>query len=120
MSTTITNFEANATAPTALDQRRVAENTARQFEQIFVQQMLQAMRDSVGTGESDGLFGKGPGSGTYGDWFDLHLGRHLTDHGGIGLARVMLQDWEKRGWTPPATDEAAAPKKPGGMRHVDA
>lgn len=75
--------------------RERAEAVAKNFEQIFARLMVEDMRDSVG---GDGMFGGGPGSGTYADWFDQHLSSHLTSGRGMGLADAMLRDWERNGW----------------------
>jgi len=104
-------LEAIVSPPAAADKRQQAEETAAHFEQIFVQQMVQSMRSTIGEGE--GLFGTDAGSGTYEDWFDMHLGQHLTESGGIGLARTLLKDWERRGWI-----EARAPERDTGAIDV--
>jgi Rod binding domain-containing protein len=85
----------------SLGKRERAEEVARSFEQIFVRQMVKGMRDSVGVAGGEGMFGKGPGSGTYADWFDKHFSRHLITNGGIGLADTMLRNWERQGWIEP-------------------
>ena len=88
-------------------QRERAENAARTFERVFVQQMVQHMRSSTGLGD-DGIFGGGPGSGTYEDWFDQHMAEHLTSARGIGLASSLLDQWERQGLIQPKAAEAAA------------
>lgn len=100
------SLEAVLSPKPTLDKRQVAESTATQFEQIFVQQMVKTMRSSGTTGDGEGLFGKDAGSSTYEDWFDMHLGRHLTESGGIGLARTLISDWERRGWIQPPESDA--------------
>ena len=91
-----------APAASAIAGRQRAEKAAQQLEQVFVQYMVQGLRKSSPGGEEGGLFGSGPGAGTYEDWFDSHLSRHLNDRGGIGIARVILQDWERGGLIPAA------------------
>lgn len=61
------------------------DTVARQFESLFVQQMLKSMRQaSLGEGLMDSeqsLF--------YRDMYDQQLSLHLAEHGGIGLAEVI-------------------------------
>ena len=101
----ITSPSADPLLDPGLTRRQRAEATAERFEQIFVQQMVQSMRSSTTLGGGEGMFGSGPGAGTYEDWFDQHLSRHLTERGNIGLADVMLRDWERKGWIGPARGE---------------
>jgi flagellar protein FlgJ len=92
----------------ALTPRQRAEATAHQFEAIFTQQMVQVMRQATGTLGEEGMFGSGPGSGTYEDWFDQNMARSLSDGGRLGIAEAMLRDWERYGAIPTADQEAAA------------
>ena len=91
----------------ALSPRQRAEATAHQFEAIFTQQMVQVMRQGTGTLGDEGMFGSGPGAGTYEDWFDQNMARRLTEGGRIGIADTMLRDWERNGLIPSAKQQAA-------------
>jgi len=102
--TTTHTPEALLDAP--MTKRQRAEATANEFEDIFVRQMVQSMRKSVSFDGGDGLFGKGPGAGTYEDWFDQNLAQDLTSKGGVGLARAMLRSWEQSGWIDAAPAES--------------
>ena len=93
---------------TALSPRQRAEATASQFEAIFTQQMVQTMRQGTGTLGDEGMFGSGPGSGTYEDWFDQNMARRLSDGGRIGIAAAMLRDWELHGWVDTSNAQNAA------------
>ncbi len=63
---------------------------ARQFESVFLSQILKEMRQSVGEGEGSGMFGKDPGD-ALGGIFDMMMGRYLAGAGGIGLAGVITR-----------------------------
>ncbi|MCW8907959.1 MAG: flagellar assembly peptidoglycan hydrolase FlgJ [Sedimenticola sp.] len=58
---------------------------ARQFESLFVQQMLKSMRQA---GLGEGLMDSEQ-SLFYRDMYDQQLSLHLAEHGGIGLAEVI-------------------------------
>jgi len=58
---------------------------ARQFESLFVQQMLKSMRQA---GLGEGLMDSEQ-SLFYRDMYDQQLSLHLAEHGGIGLADVI-------------------------------
>ena len=92
------------------DSRTEALDTAQQFEQIFVQQMLAGMRKTAQmTGEDEGLFGGGPGSDTYAQWFDSHLADHLRRNGGLGITDTLMREFERWGQIPPAqTDDKSS------------
>lgn len=54
---------------------------AQEFESLFVSQLIKEMRQS----SEEGLF-PGDESDTFGGMFDMFLGRHIAENGGIGLA----------------------------------
>ena len=89
---------------TALTEQQKARAAADRFEQIFVQQMVQAMRDTASGLGGEGMFGSGPGAGTYEDWFDSNLASHMMKNDGIGLADALMRRWQRNGWV--AEDEA--------------
>lgn len=67
------------------DQRAAADEVAQQFEALFVQMMLQRMRDaSFGGGLLDSQQTE-----FYRDMYDQQLAVHLSDAGGIGLADAI-------------------------------
>ncbi len=75
---------------------------ARQFESLFLAQMVKEMRQTLEPGT---LFGDDPGD-VYGGMFDLFLGKHLARSGGIGLAAVLER------YLDPATGHAPATHTP--------
>lgn len=66
------------------DKKAIPE-LARQFESVFMAQLVKEMRQSL---EPDTLFGNDPGD-VYGGLFDMFLGKHLAKSGGIGLAKML-------------------------------
>ena len=84
------------------------EEVAAQFESIFLQQMLKAMRDA--TVKSD-LLGSSQ-MDTYKSMADQQLAVQLAEQGGIGLARMMVEQMQTRGLVTQATD-AEAPMNTG-------
>ena len=84
------------------------EEVAAQFESIFLQQMLKAMRDA--TVKSD-LLGSSQ-MDTYESMADQQLAVQPAEQGGIGLARMMVEQMQTRGLVTQATD-AEAPMNTG-------
>lgn len=60
---------------------------ASDFETMFLSELLKQMR---GTLEPGGLFGSSGGD-VYGGLFDMLMGKHLTESGGIGLAQSVQE-----------------------------
>jgi flagellar protein FlgJ len=61
---------------------------ARQFESVFLSQLLKEMRQTLTEGEGGGMFGNDPGD-ALGGIFDMMMGRYIAGAGGIGLANVF-------------------------------
>ena len=72
------------------------EDVAAQFESIFLQQMLKSMRDA--TMKSD-LFDSSQ-MDTYQSMADQQLAVSLAESGGIGLARMMVEQMQSGGYVP--------------------
>ena len=77
------------------------EDVAAQFESIFLQQMLKSMRDA--TTKSD-LFDSSQME-TYQSMADQQLAVQLSEQGGIGLARMMVEQMQTRGLVPESDDD---------------
>jgi Rod binding domain-containing protein len=69
---------------------RSPEAVGVKFESMFLSQILKEMRETL---EPDGLFGEDHGD-VYGGLFDLFLGQHLAQAGGLGLARIVKHHLE--------------------------
>lgn len=86
-------------------ERARAEQTAAQFEQIFVRSMVQTLRSSASIGgEGGGMFGDGPGADTFGDWFDQNLTEQIARTSNIGIKDKLLADLERHGQIPKDLD----------------
>ena len=75
-------------------ERLRAEQTAAQFEQVLVQSLVTEMRK---TGGADKMFGEGPGSDVYGQWFDQVMSERLSAGGAFGIADSVLASMERVG-----------------------
>jgi flagellar protein FlgJ len=72
------------------------DDVAAQFESIFLQQMLKSMRDAT---EKSDLFDSSQ-MDTYQSMADQQLAVSLAESGGIGLARMMVEQMQSRGYVP--------------------
>jgi Rod binding domain-containing protein len=91
--------------------RDKALRTAQQFEELFVRSMVSSLRQTAGTGdEGGGLFGSGPGSDTYTDWFDQHLAGHLSASSRIGIADAIMREFERNHEVPEAPPASPRPQ----------
>ena len=72
------------------------EDVAAQFESIFLQQMLKSMRDATVKSE---LFDSSQ-MDTYQSMADQQLAVSLAETGGIGLARMMVEQMQSGGYVP--------------------
>ena len=77
------------------------EDVAAQFESIFLQQMLKSMRDAT---VKSGLF-ESSQMETYQSMADQQLAVQLSEQGGIGLARMMVEQMQTRGLVPKSDDD---------------
>ena len=91
------------------------EEVAAQFESLFLQQMLKTMRDA--TVKSDLM--NSDSTETYQSMADQQLALQLSEQGGIGLARMMVEQMQTRGMVTSASDseEAALPVKESAAEH---
>lgn len=87
---------AGATVRQAADAAKVAE-VAKEFEANFLGLLLKQMRETL---EPDGGLFPGDTGDVQGGLFDLYMGRHLADAGGVGMAAALA-----RQMTPPSAPE---------------
>ncbi len=64
------------------------KEAAQQFEAIFIQQMFKEMRKTI---PDDGLIQRGNAEDVYAQLQDLEAAKITAQHGGIGLADLMMQ-----------------------------
>ena len=83
------------------------EEVAAQFESLFLQQMLKSMRDA--TVKSD-LFDSNQIE-TYQSMADQQLALQLAEQGGIGLARMMVEQMQTRGYVSEAESETGSTER---------
>ncbi len=81
-------------------ERHRAEDVAKQFESIFVRTLVSSLRQTSGIGGEGGMFGSGPGSDTYADWFDQNLADKVTSSAKVGIEEQLIRDFEKNGELP--------------------
>lgn len=85
------------------DKRASALQLAHQFEELFVQQMVGSLRQAAQIGgEESGMFGSGPGSDTYAQWFDQNLSQQVARGSNLGIADLLMRDFERNGEIPKA------------------
>tara|TARA_B110000503_G_scaffold141792_1_gene236389 strand:+ start:204 stop:695 length:492 start_codon:yes stop_codon:yes gene_type:complete len=72
------------------------EDVAAQFESLFLQMMLKSMRDATMDG---GLF-QSDQMDTYQSMADQQIALKLSEQGGVGLARMMVEQMQVRGYVP--------------------
>jgi len=63
---------------------------AQSFEALFVQMMVQRMRDAQ---LDEGFFGQGAGSSVYEGMFESYLSDDLAQKSPLGIADMLLQQW---------------------------
>jgi len=68
-------------------------DACRDFESVFVTQLLKNMRSTLS--EEDPLMGKGLGGNMYRDLFDQEVAKKISEGKGIGLADKLYRDMEK-------------------------
>lgn len=80
------------------------EEVAQQFESLFLQMMLKSMREA--TIKSD-LFGSDQME-AYQSMADQQTALSLSQQGGVGLARVLVEQMQVRGQVPGGTEPGTA------------
>ena len=81
-----------AGAPADVESRRL-QDAARSFEAFFLSYLMKEMRKTVPQG---GAFGNGPGQEVYQSLFDEALGQAMAQNGGIGLSKLVIQQYLKK------------------------
>ena len=103
--------ELNALKMNPLDangkERAKAVQTASQFEQMFVRTMVSSLRATAAVGGDSTMFGSGPGSDTFADWFDQNLAEQIGKESEIGIASALLADLERNHELTPEKANAA-------------
>ena len=74
-------------------EREQVAHLAQEFEAMFISEMMRGMRQSLLSDEEEQ---GGLGSQTMTDTFDTEFGRSMSNAGGLGLARVVLEGLSKQ------------------------
>lgn len=97
-------------ASALLDARRphTPEEAARQFEELLLRQFVQVMtrnlfRESLTGDEAPGWLSTY--RDTQRDALTNVLARHLAEQGRLGIAELLLRQWQQSGYLPPADNE---------------
>lgn len=93
------NSVSTGAQPTASPQRAQLEQAAKQFEAIFLRQMIGTMRQSGG---GEGIFDSSA-SDQFRDMSDARTADSLADKGTLGIAEMLLRQYESRTPAAPAT-----------------
>ena len=75
---------------------KALEEVASQFEALFIQQMMKSMRDAIPQGD---LMGS-EHVDTYQAMADQQMSLNLAEEGGVGLARMLVEQMQTKGYVP--------------------
>jgi len=78
------------------------EDVAEQFESLFLQMMMKSMRDATVKGD---LFSSNQ-MDTYMSMADKQIAVSLSENGGIGIARMLVEQMQTRGMVPASQGQA--------------
>jgi flagellar protein FlgJ len=67
------------------------KDTAKEMEATFLSMLLKEMRQTL---EPDGGLFPGDSGDVHGGLFDMYLGRHLADAGGVGMAAALIRQMQ--------------------------
>ena len=87
----------------ASPQKAQLEKVARQFEAIFLRQMIGTMRQSGG---GEGIFDSSA-TEQFRDMSDARTADSMADKGALGIAEMLLRQYESRQPAAPAQDKGA-------------
>lgn len=85
-----------------------SDKAAKDFEGVFTSMMLKEMRQSL---EKGSMFGEDT-SDIFGGMFDQFIGQHVSDSGGMGMAKMVkeaLNKYQEAGSAAPAMPTALPP-----------
>jgi len=94
----------NGVQPAASPEKAQLQKVAKQFEAIFLRQMIGTMRQSGG---GEGIFDSSA-TEQFRDMSDARTADTMAEKGALGIAEMLLRQYESR---TPATPAASAPGK---------
>lgn len=110
-SAAVNTSKVKQTQPAESDQQRL-NKACSAFESLFIHYMLKEMRATV---NKSGLMDGGQGEEIYTSMLDARLAENLAERGGIGLASILMRQFESRTGqihNPEQTAPAAESHKP--------
>lgn len=105
---------ASLRADAAANPNAALDDVARQFESIFIQMMLKSMRDATPKSE---LFGSNQ-MDTYMSMADQQISLSLSENGGIGIARMLVEQMQAKGLVPASTGGESLTAEAGAVQRV--
>ncbi len=75
------------------DDLKKLKAAAESFESFFIYSLLKEMRKSIPEG---GLLDSGTGKDIYQYMFDEAIAKKMSESGGIGLAKMLIQTYERQ------------------------
>ena len=115
MDVTAVSTPGGQTRESSKAEREQIAHLAQEFEAMFISEMMRGMRQSLLSEEEEG---QGFGSETMTDTFDTEFGRSMSNAGGLGLARVMLEGLSKQLGVGSGAAQSAAPSSTALSRSV--
>ncbi|VTR96395.1 FlgJ family peptidoglycan hydrolase OS=Leclercia adecarboxylata ATCC 23216 = NBRC 102595 GN=flgJ PE=4 SV=1: Rod-binding [Gemmata massiliana] len=106
--------KSGATVQSKADSR--LKNMAGEMEATFLSMLLKEMRQTLDPEEGGGMF-PGDSGDVQGGLFDLYLGRHMADGGGIGLATALVRQMQNAGAVPKTVTPTDAHSAPTAFDH---
>lgn len=101
ITTSLTSPVSTSNASLSKNQRR-AQEMAKDFESMFLSQIIKGMRQSL---EPGSMFA-GDSGDVQGGLFDQYMGQHLADAGGVGLAATIKRQLAQQE-SPPHVDDTS-------------
>lgn len=74
------------------DEKRAVQETAQQFEAMFIQQMMKTMRDSIEKSELSDSHAQE----TFESMFDREVAHQMSKRNSLGIADMLVKDHERR------------------------
>jgi peptidoglycan hydrolase FlgJ len=88
------------------------KNMAGEMEATFLSMLLKEMRATLDSeNEGGGLF-PGDTGDVQGGLFDLYLGRHMAEAGGVGMATALVRQMSESGGATAKTDQQRDTQRP--------
>ena len=75
------------------DDPKRMEKTCKDFESLFVNYLMKEMRNTIPENE---LFGGGSAEKIYTTMLDGEVAKHVSRHGGIGLANILYDQMAQK------------------------